>query len=252
MSTKMLFGGLGEAGSDKVAGISGGQLVEASPGALFAGLYSNEEADNGSRGLMGGASGSGSLGSKPPSQMRSKAHSLLVGDGPAEARPIKAGSGGGGGGGDGTLPTLRRLGALRKQGGGTSTWGRKNWKTRFFVLEGARLLYFEDDEARLERKKPLNAQPYVLPFCDVLIDHSGDDGGFAADNDGDRGGGVAGKLRLSAGWDTSANKPRFFFSVKPGSSRGGKGPLMLEADSASSRAAWVRDLKRAQQLQAPP
>jgi hypothetical protein len=115
------------------------------------------------------------------------------------------------------------MGYLRKQGGGTSVMGRKNWKKRFFVLEGASLSYYEDEETRME-KKPLNAQPYVLPFCDVLLDTAADEA------------------------FSGVGKQKFCFTVKPCSSRGGKGPLSLEAESFAMRDTWMTMLKRAQNL----
>jgi hypothetical protein len=114
-----------------------------------------------------------------------------------------------------------RVGYLRKQGGGTSMLGRKTWKTRFFCLDGCSLSYFDDEDARL---KPLNAQPYVLPFCDVLLDAS----------------------------PASVAEGKFRFTVKPCGSRGGKGPLLLEADSNGQRTQWVEWLTLAQKMRAPP
>ena len=114
-----------------------------------------------------------------------------------------------------------RMGYLRKQGGGTSMLGRKSWKTRFFCLDGASLSYFDNEDSR---DKPLNAQPFVLPFCDVLVDQGTGTGG----------------------------EGKFRFTIKPCGSRGGKGPLLLEADSSGQRTQWVEWLNLAQKMRAPP
>lgn len=113
------------------------------------------------------------------------------------------------------------MGYLRKQGGGTSLLGRKSWKTRFFVLDGPVLFYYENEEARVE-SKPLNPQPYIISFCDVLLDDK-------------------------AGIDNT----KYYFTIKPCGSRGGKGPLVLEAETAAMRARWLTWLNTAQKIQAP-
>ena len=114
-----------------------------------------------------------------------------------------------------------RMGYLRKQGAGTSMLGRKSWKTRFFYLDGACLSYFDNEDSR---DKPLNAQPFVLPFCDVLLDNS----------------------------TSAVGEGKFRFTIKPCGSRGGKAPLLLEADSNGQRTQWVEWLNLAQKMRAPP
>jgi hypothetical protein len=113
------------------------------------------------------------------------------------------------------------MGYLRKQGGGTSMMGRKSWKTRFFVLDGPILFYYDNEEARLEGK-PLNPQPYILTFCDVLLDDK-------------------------SGVDAS----KYYFTIRPCGSRGGKGPLVLEAETAAMRGRWLTWLNAAQKIQPP-
>jgi hypothetical protein len=52
-----------------------------------------------------------------------------------------------------------KTGYLQKRGGGTSVFGRKSWKRRFFVLDGPHLSYFETED-----KAEAIKQPYFLPY----------------------------------------------------------------------------------------
>jgi len=113
------------------------------------------------------------------------------------------------------------MGYLRKQGGGTSMLGRKSWKTRFFVLDGPVLYYYESEEAHIDGK-PLNAQPYVLSFCDVILDDA-----------------------------NGIDQSKYYFTIRPCGSRGGSRPLSLEADSAATRGRWLTWLGNAQKIKAP-
>ena len=69
--------------------------------------------------------------------------------------------------------------------------------------------------------------PMFYPFCDVLVDDA-------------------------AATAAGGGKQKFQFTVRPCGSRGGKGPLLLEADSNGQRAQWVEWLTAAQKLRAPP
>jgi hypothetical protein len=113
------------------------------------------------------------------------------------------------------------MGYLTKQGGGTSLLGRKSWKTRFFVLDGTVLHYYENEESMAD-SKPLNPQPYILSFCDVVLDDA-----------------------------NCPDRTKYYFTIKPCGSRGGKGPLALEADSAATRNRWLTWLSNAQKIKAP-
>ena len=109
-------------------------------------------------------------------------------------------------------------GVLRKRGGGTSFMGRKSWKSRFFVLENGSLLYFESEVHYENKEGPLNdGYPYILPFCEVLSDED----------------------------FSGVGKQHFYFTIIPTDFRGGKGPLLLEAENETDRQQWLRRLNDA-------
>jgi len=60
---------------------------------------------------------------------------------------------------DGTKARSRqpqmKSGWIEKRGGGTSAFGRKNWKTRYFVLQSGELFYFESDASKTPLKSIL-------------------------------------------------------------------------------------------------
>lgn len=57
-------------------------------------------------------------------------------------------------------------GFLFKKGRGESTFGRRNWKRRWFILEGSYLTYYEDFDR--EAGKPVNKKGVVpVHACDI-------------------------------------------------------------------------------------
>jgi len=54
-------------------------------------------------------------------------------------------------------------GFLEKKGRGESAVGRKNWKRRWFVLEGSILTYYENFD--LEKGEPINKKVK----CDLMM-----------------------------------------------------------------------------------
>jgi len=57
-------------------------------------------------------------------------------------------------------------GYLSKQGGGTSAFGRKSWKVRYFVLSKGVLNYYEDKKAYQKGTKPLGSN-HVLQIMSI-------------------------------------------------------------------------------------
>jgi len=114
-----------------------------------------------------------------------------------------------------------KKGYLLKKGGGTSTFGRRSWKLRYFVLDGEKgtLRYFESEKAfKKNSTSSLCKSPYVLRFCEIRS--SGGDGDHIYSANDDRG-----KLQ---------------FSVTPMHEMGGRHRLIMQAGTIVERDSWVQ------------
>ena len=65
------------------------------------------------------------------------------------------------------MQNVQLIGKLEKKGGGTSVFGRRNWKCRFFRLtKDGMLSYYKTFEAAQEGEKPLK-EPINVMHCEV-------------------------------------------------------------------------------------
>lgn len=109
-------------------------------------------------------------------------------------------------------------GWLRKRGGGTSTLGRRTWRSRFFVLEGAYLYYYKTQAEFANHKDAVRAKPVDLPGHSVAI---------------------------------VTDSEEYEFEIVPLPGSGLVRTWCLRAASEEERQAWVQALKAAAMLDAP-
>lgn len=133
----------------------------------------------------------------------------------------EAGHEAGGGPGKEPHPHQHRpsmTGWLRKRGGGTSTLGRRTWRSRFFVLEGAYLYYYKTQAEFANHKDAVRAKPVDLPGHSVAI---------------------------------VTDSEEYEFEIVPLPGSGLVRTWCLRAASEEERQAWVGALKAATMLDAP-
>ena len=108
-------------------------------------------------------------------------------------------------------------GYLYKQGGGSSLFGAKTWKKRWFVLEaGGVLNYYKDQSDWTSGGAPLKDALYRPRQCAVSADSGGEGSAFAP-----------GQLGIV---------------VQPRNAQGGPRRLLLRAENEEDRARWLAAL----------
>ena len=130
-------------------------------------------------------------------------------------------------------------GFLYKKGSGSSTIGRKNWKKRWFLLDGATLTYYEDFDADSGQYVVEHAHNRLLIHILSLCTSSGIPAGLKGSVQ------VNNLLRIEA---VTHKDYKFTFVLKD--VQQDKVVLLLRADDKSTMDLWIRILSFAAKIDA--